>query len=170
MDMNRKGQSALEFLMTYGWAILVVLAAIGALAYFGVLNPSNFLPDQCTASTGFGCVGKPVVSATNVSFVLTNGAGSDITFSNENLTLTSSAGTTCTAGHVFFCDRGTALSNVSGVCDDTVKTVGDGQDFIVYLACPTTGTVHKAVLKFAYTNQLSGLPDEMTIQVSGKRK
>ena len=28
----RKGQAAMEFLMTYGWAILVVLAAIGALA------------------------------------------------------------------------------------------------------------------------------------------
>ncbi|HGJ67134.1 TPA: hypothetical protein ENS27_17370 [bacterium] len=44
----RKAQAALEFLMTYGWAIMVVLAAIGALAYFGVLSPSNFLPDQCT--------------------------------------------------------------------------------------------------------------------------
>ena len=45
----KKAQAALEFLMTYGWAILVVLAAIGALAYFGVLSPSNFLPSKCTA-------------------------------------------------------------------------------------------------------------------------
>lgn len=29
--------------MTYGWAILVVLAAIAALAYFGVLSPDKFL-------------------------------------------------------------------------------------------------------------------------------
>jgi len=57
--MNKKGQSALEFLMTYGWAILVVLAAIGALAYFGVLSPTNFLPDQCLGAVGIGCVGKP---------------------------------------------------------------------------------------------------------------
>ena len=28
--------------MTYGWAILVVLIAIGALAYFGILNPKNY--------------------------------------------------------------------------------------------------------------------------------
>jgi hypothetical protein len=34
---TRKGQIAYEFLMNYGWAILVVIAAIGALAYFGVL-------------------------------------------------------------------------------------------------------------------------------------
>lgn len=34
---SRRGQAAMEFLMTYGWAILVVLAAVAALAYFGVL-------------------------------------------------------------------------------------------------------------------------------------
>jgi uncharacterized protein (UPF0333 family) len=32
--MQQRGQAAMEFLMTYGWAILVVLIAIGALAYF----------------------------------------------------------------------------------------------------------------------------------------
>jgi hypothetical protein len=51
----RKGQAALEFLMTYGWAILVVLAAIAALAYFGVLSPDRFLPNKCTISGGFSC-------------------------------------------------------------------------------------------------------------------
>ena len=39
---GKKAQAAMEFLMTYGWAILVVLVTIGALAYFGVLKiPSN---------------------------------------------------------------------------------------------------------------------------------
>ena len=52
--MVKRGQAAMEFLMTYGWAILVVLAAIGALAYFGVLSPDNFLPEQCTVSPEFG--------------------------------------------------------------------------------------------------------------------
>ena len=52
--MNNKGQAAMEFLMTYGWAILVVLVAIGALAYFGVLSPEKFLPEKCVISTGSG--------------------------------------------------------------------------------------------------------------------
>jgi len=38
------GSSAMEFLMTYGWAILVVLAAIGALTYFDVIK----IPGQAT--------------------------------------------------------------------------------------------------------------------------
>ncbi len=49
-----KGQAAMEFLMTYGWAILVVLVAIGALAYFGVLSPEKLLPEKCLISTGSG--------------------------------------------------------------------------------------------------------------------
>jgi hypothetical protein len=53
--MNRKSQSALEFLTTYGWAFLVILIMIGALAYFGVLTPGNFLPDRCVATAGFNC-------------------------------------------------------------------------------------------------------------------
>ena len=47
---RKKGQAAMEFLMTYGWAILVVLVAIGALAYFGVLSPDRFLPERCTGT------------------------------------------------------------------------------------------------------------------------
>jgi uncharacterized protein (UPF0333 family) len=36
--VNKKNQVATEFLMTYGWAILVVLVCIGALAYFGIFD------------------------------------------------------------------------------------------------------------------------------------
>jgi hypothetical protein len=40
-DKMRKAQQTTEFLMTYGWAILIVLAAIGALLYFGVITPQK---------------------------------------------------------------------------------------------------------------------------------
>ena len=48
--MTRRGQAAMEFLMTYGWAILVVLASVGALAYFGVLTPDTLLPERTVFS------------------------------------------------------------------------------------------------------------------------
>ena len=35
---RNKGQAAMEFLMTYGWAILAMVFSIGTLAYFGVFN------------------------------------------------------------------------------------------------------------------------------------
>jgi len=38
MRKNKRAQAAMELLMTYGWAILVVLFAIGSLFYFGVFS------------------------------------------------------------------------------------------------------------------------------------
>ena len=58
--MYKKSQAAMEFLMTYGWAILVVLAAIAALAYFGVLSPEKFLPEKCVLAPGLACVSHKV--------------------------------------------------------------------------------------------------------------
>lgn len=43
---SRRGQQALEFLTTYGWAFLVVLVMIGSLWYFGVINPCTMLPEM----------------------------------------------------------------------------------------------------------------------------
>tara|TARA_Y100000034_G_scaffold133874_1_gene200741 strand:+ start:596 stop:1048 length:453 start_codon:yes stop_codon:yes gene_type:complete len=76
--VRKKGQAAMEFLMTYGWAILVVLVAIGALAYFGVLNPGNFLPSSCTVQPGIGCDDFKI-TATNAQLILRNGMGDDFT-------------------------------------------------------------------------------------------
>jgi len=42
-----KGQTALEYLITYGWAILVILVVLAVLWYYGVFNPVkwNRLPN-----------------------------------------------------------------------------------------------------------------------------
>lgn len=69
----KKAQAAMEFLMTYGWAILVVLVAIGALAYFGVLSPDKMLPEKCVISTGSGLFcDKYQVSTNGINLRLKN--------------------------------------------------------------------------------------------------
>ena len=78
MILKRKSQAALEFIMTYGWAILVVLVAIAALAYFGVLNPSRFLPNKCTLQSGIACLDFKA-TATALTVVVQNSLGFDIT-------------------------------------------------------------------------------------------
>ena len=75
-----KSQAAMEFLMTYGWAILVVLVAIGALAYFGVLSPDKFLPAKCQLPAGIACTDFKIdSSASTIDVVLRNGLGFDTT-------------------------------------------------------------------------------------------
>ena len=83
----KKGQAAMEFLMTYGWAILVVIAAIAALAYFGVLDPAQLLPDRCQFPAGMDCIGKASIdgAADTVTFALRNNIGFDIDANNANL-------------------------------------------------------------------------------------
>ena len=83
MVMKKKAQAAMEFLMTYGWAILVVLVVIGALAYFGVLNPQNLLPEKCILPMGLYCKDHRIDgTADNVSLKLENGMGSGIIIRN----------------------------------------------------------------------------------------
>ena len=77
IKFNHKSQAAMEFLMTYGWAILVVLAAIAALAYFGVLSPEKFLPEKCILEPGLACVSHKV-EPTQTTLVLSNGKGRTI--------------------------------------------------------------------------------------------
>ncbi|MDD9954306.1 MAG: hypothetical protein OXR66_08300 [Candidatus Woesearchaeota archaeon] len=93
----RRGQAALEFIMTYGWAILAVLAAIAALAYFGVLNPAAYLPNKCTVSPEFGCIDFQLTQWTaegeaadvddgEVKVRLVNNVGVPVNITNINLT------------------------------------------------------------------------------------
>lgn len=71
-----RGQAALEFLSTYGFAFLIILVMIGALSAFGVLNPQNILPDRCTTPPAVGCVDYQLDStADQFGIVLRNNAG-----------------------------------------------------------------------------------------------
>ena len=84
--VSRRGQAAMEFLMTYGWAILVVLVVIGALAYFGVLNPTNLLPEKCQLPAPFECSDYAVTdSPGRVILFITNGESRVMEISKVNI-------------------------------------------------------------------------------------
>lgn len=88
--MEKRGQAAMEFLMTYGWAILAAVIAIGVLVYFGVFSPSRFVPETCVLAAPLGCADDSIVSAgtaaDNVNLYLENGAGEQITVSEIDIT------------------------------------------------------------------------------------
>ncbi len=44
MEGIRKSQSAMEYLMTYGWAILIIAVVLGALFSLGIFNPAFLAP------------------------------------------------------------------------------------------------------------------------------
>ncbi len=68
MSKNFKLQSAMEYLMTYGWAILVIAIVLVALYALGVFNGSAFLHPSCIASSGYICTNQTALpnGASNV--------------------------------------------------------------------------------------------------------
>jgi hypothetical protein len=43
-EVKYKSQAAMEYLMTYGWAILIIALSLVVLYSLGIMNPKNFIP------------------------------------------------------------------------------------------------------------------------------
>jgi hypothetical protein len=87
-----KGQTAIEYLMTYGWAILIILIVAGVLAYYGIFAPSGFL---APTARGFGQVQvlnpwDMKASSGDLTMNLQNRVGGDITITAATVNLGSS--------------------------------------------------------------------------------
>ncbi len=52
---NVKAQSAMEYLMTYGWAILIIGIVLVALFALGIFNTGSFINNTCFTVAGFTC-------------------------------------------------------------------------------------------------------------------
>ena len=56
----------MEYLMTYGWAILIIAVVLGALFSLGVFSSGSFLGSTCIASAGYLCSSLRWVSSNAV--------------------------------------------------------------------------------------------------------
>jgi hypothetical protein len=136
----RKGQTALEYLMTYGWAILIVIIVVAALYALGLTkpckwqaNPTISLPPDFTVDPG-----SVKVNATHISFKVTNNKQSVDIHSNP-LTLTL---------------RGVAqiTANFTGQTEDFTWDVGIGKDVLVsHGSTLTPGDCYTLDIKMSYT-------------------
>ena len=95
--MNKKSQAALEFLTTYAWAFLVILIMIGALAYFGILDPSRVLPERCNFGSEFECDDFRVsVTSNQLDIKLVNNVGEAIAVSGFVISSEGATSLACT--------------------------------------------------------------------------
>ena len=116
---SSKSQSALEYMMTYGWAIFIIVIVVITLYYLGIFNPS------ANITVGYsGFAGMPILSQTcleNIGLfvVIGNSEGNLITITSINMT----------------------LQNGSTLYRNVDLTVSDGGQLLIPLlnACPYTG-------------------------------
>ncbi|MBN2122138.1 hypothetical protein JW721_03715 [Candidatus Micrarchaeota archaeon] len=85
-----KGQAVMEYLMTYGWALVALILVIGALLATGAFNPSYLVSEECTLQPDLSCTGH-VLSVDNdgdfvLKFRISNGLGYDIMPESLNVT------------------------------------------------------------------------------------
>ena len=136
--MHKKGQAAMEFLMTYGWALLVVLAAIAALAYFGVLSPDSYLPEKCTLPSGIPCLDFTAPSTSEVNLVIQNSAGFDI------------SSVTASVDELGSCTVNSTTGNDNNLTN--------GEKATLYCSGSDVGSgKFKSVINLNYTNEDTGL-------------
>ena len=75
----RKGQTAIEYLMTYGWAILIILIVAGVLAYYGVFAPQSLLGPSISGFSSIAVITPwDLDSAGNLRVLLENRVGQEI--------------------------------------------------------------------------------------------
>ncbi len=93
--MKTKGQAAMEFLMTYGWAILAAIIVIGVLAVY--FRPGQTISDQVIVGAPFYGVGA-VVGADQVQVEVRNNGGEDLRITAAALSFNTPDSALCGAG------------------------------------------------------------------------
>ncbi|MCX6715465.1 MAG: hypothetical protein NT077_00415 [Candidatus Taylorbacteria bacterium] len=133
--LGNKGQGAMEYLMTYGWAILVVMIVGVVLWQLGVFNVGQ----GNLVTTGFVKMQPltPSLAYRNVTFrgSFTNALGTTIKINSVTLT-ESIAGTVCPAGAMTVSPDGTAVNNLTALNFPSIKA---GGTFTVVAGCPMKG-------------------------------
>ncbi|MEM4367212.1 MAG: hypothetical protein QW035_03730 [Candidatus Anstonellales archaeon] len=57
----KKAQASIEYLMTYGWAILAIVLILGYIMVSGIFSPASFLPEQCSINEDISCTGHALI-------------------------------------------------------------------------------------------------------------
>ncbi|MFH1072863.1 MAG: hypothetical protein V1743_05530 [Nanoarchaeota archaeon] len=78
----KKAQSAVEYLVTYGWIMIVVLIVIGLLIYFEVLSPNRFIAESCDFGQQLECIDSQIGKDGDIVLKLRNSFGDRINLTN----------------------------------------------------------------------------------------
>ncbi len=141
-----KGQAALEYLMTYGWVLMMIAIVVGVAIYVMgdftggatfISNNSGLLVKESTYTTGTNTIG----------LTLQNMTGGTIT----NITVT---------------DYGNGIMDQAGDATATPTTAENGQTFTITNLDSNTPTLTDAYIEISYTTT-GGLPVKAKITGNG---
>lgn len=91
MVMKVKGQTALEYLITYGWAIVALGVIIMLLFYLGIFNPTVWVPmkNEAVGLSVFGITDFSVTGDGTIKLYLVNNAQASVNLTDIKIKDTS---------------------------------------------------------------------------------
>lgn len=106
---RRKSQSALEYIMTYGWAILIIIIVAGVLYSLGIFNPAASAGTSINGFSGVKVLSTAITS-NELEVQLANEVGSPVTINYVNATYNSQTYTS------FQCQQTSLATGGSTIC------------------------------------------------------
>ena len=133
--MKTKAQSALEYMMTYGWAILIIVIVAAVLYSMGIFNPSS---SSGTTATGFSpfVVLAQTCQLHGLAIQLGNNAGVAVTSVSGSITTS------------------TGLAASTGTATVSLPNVPNGGSTVLNFTsngCSTSGARYSASITIDYT-------------------
>jgi len=147
----KKGQAALDFLMTYGWAIALVVIIAAVLFALGIFDVSNFVGSKAAGFSGVAVSGWKLSPAGNLSMKVSNQVGQPITINVVNATIGST-----TIDLV----NGAAFNLSTGQQSNEISATGFGT--------AAAGSGYTAKVTIVYTDLSTGFSATTTGTLTGK--
>ncbi len=132
-----RSQSALEYMMIYGWAILIIVIVAAVLYGFGIFSPKNMLTQTVTGFAGLGV--QATCYSTGLAVVMQNELGYPVLLESMNLTFS----------------NGTDL--YVGLSNSGVVNAGGSYKFLVLGVCPSSGIGYSFLASLKYIEPGSAL-------------
>ena len=152
-----KAQSAIEYLTTYGWAILVIAIVLAVLYELGLFSPSTYVHTSCVFEADFGCLGSTFTE----NGILTI----NVEQSTEGPINVTSIG----------CNSEPSISHMVAFSTPYTIPIGGNQTFVVqcYMnnTTPYSGTIgdlYTGYVEMNYTDIQSGFPHTLTGEIQEK--
>ena len=140
------GQPAMENLITYAWAILIMAIVLGVLFALGVFSPGTYVSDTCALPAGFECQSSMLATNGLLTFTV-------VQFTTTPIVLTAVG---CSSNQSTFYN--TPLSPKEGleIGGNATLTTFCYQGNVIFKG--SIGTVYHGYLIINYTSNVTGLP------------
>ena len=144
-----KLQSAMEYLMTYGWAILIIAVVLGALFSLGVFG--NLLGNHCVTTPGWSCISATLSTSGTLTMKIGQATGSTINIQGAACSATASSSGYPAYGAVGVGTTGSPTVGGAAISASAPATVANGQTFTLTVPCYSSSSTPSYTLGQAFT-------------------